>query len=105
MERGARLHVDLTCDVDNGRVAVASRIDDREFLALLHFRHLVVPRRRARKTQFCEGSSGIRASNAYCPPFRSSTLPQRVSGSSEKTSADSAGSTIQSSRPSSSSSW
>src|SRR3954470_16823445 len=104
LERGPRLHVDLPRDVDDGRVVVASHIEDREFLALLHFRHLLVPLQRVRKTQFCEGSSGIRASSAYWPPLRASTFAQRVSGSSEKTSAGSAGSTIQSSRPSSSSS-
>src|SRR4029079_3785384 len=99
LERGTGLHVDLACHVDDGRVAVRGHVEDRELAALSHVAKRVVPFLPAPKTQFCDGSSGMRASRAYCPPLRSSTLPQRDSGSSEKTSDGCAGATIQSSRP------
>jgi hypothetical protein len=45
--------------------------------------------------QFCDGSSGMRAIKAYCPPLRASTSLQSVAGSSGKSSLGRGGSTIQ----------
>ncbi len=56
------------------------------------------------RDQLSDGSSGIRAISANCPPLRSSTPLQSVSGSSGNSSAGSGGSTIQESSSSSASS-
>src|SRR4051795_10916545 len=105
LEGRASLHVDLPGNAYDRCVVTRGYIEDREIHCLVHLRTPILPTVRERETQLRDGSSGIRATSANCPPLRSSTLPQSASASSAKTSSGRAGSVIQSSRASSSSSW
>src|SRR5205085_11362124 len=105
LERWRGLHVDFPRDADYRRLPIGGCVRDRESPALVHIRKPILPAEGEAETQLRDGSSGIRASSAYCPPLRTSTSDHSEPGSSRKTSSGTAASTIQSSRSSSPSSW